>query len=399
MRPRRSLVLIPLILFMACTPSVPTIVTRDQWAKSEVASSESRVLKTGEFETVALIEGAMPTGVTVSKGGRLFVNFPRWGDKVAYTVAEIRSNGIVPYPDEATNRGTLTDFEDKFVSVQSVVVDPLDRLWVLDTGSINFGPVTPGAAKLVALDLTSGAVIKKIAFPNDVVLPTTYLNDVRFDLRKGAEGTAYITDSSLSGPNGIIVVDIATGRSFRRLHDHPSTKAVSGFVPVVEGSTMLNFDGTNYHHIKIGSDGIALNADGSRLYYTPLASRHLYSVSTEALSNEKREEKEVDATIQHHGDRGFASDGLEADNEGILYLTDYENNAIKRREEDGRISTILSHPQLIWPDTLSLHESGYLYFTANQLNRQKQFQNGTDKRVEPYLVGRINIGARPVHLK
>ena len=69
-------------------------------------------------------------------------------------------------------------------------------------------------------------VVKKIQFPLDVAMPTTYLNDVRFDLRRGSGGgMAFITDSSQMGPNGIIVVDLASGRSWRRLHDHPSTKA------------------------------------------------------------------------------------------------------------------------------------------------------------------------------
>ena len=34
----------------------------------------------GKLETVALFHGPMPTGVTVSHQGRIFVNFPRWGD-------------------------------------------------------------------------------------------------------------------------------------------------------------------------------------------------------------------------------------------------------------------------------------------------------------------------------
>jgi hypothetical protein len=34
--------------------------------------------------------GAMPTGVTVSHGGRLFVCCPKWGDDVGFTVAELR---------------------------------------------------------------------------------------------------------------------------------------------------------------------------------------------------------------------------------------------------------------------------------------------------------------------
>jgi hypothetical protein len=44
----------------------------------------------GALEPVAYFNGAMPTGVTVSQQGRIFVNFPKWGDDVPFTVGEIR---------------------------------------------------------------------------------------------------------------------------------------------------------------------------------------------------------------------------------------------------------------------------------------------------------------------
>ena len=96
---------------------------------------------------------------------------------------------------------------------------------ILDTGRPLFQPPQPGGPKLVGVDLASDRVVKTILFPPDVALPTSYLNDVRFDLRRGSEGTAFVTDSSDRGPNGIVVVDLAFGESWRRLHDHPSTKA------------------------------------------------------------------------------------------------------------------------------------------------------------------------------
>ncbi len=51
---------------------------------------------------------------------------------------------------------------------------------------------------------------------------------------------AYITDSSLKGPNGLIIVDLATGQSRRRLSDHPSTKPDPQFLPIVEGRPLMN---------------------------------------------------------------------------------------------------------------------------------------------------------------
>ena len=94
----------------------------------------------GKLETVATFDGPMPTGVTVSHSGRIFVCFPKWGDKVDFTVAEVRNGGPVPYPDAAFNRAEEGHTADRLVSVQSVVVDPSDRLWIVDTGSIMFGP-------------------------------------------------------------------------------------------------------------------------------------------------------------------------------------------------------------------------------------------------------------------
>ena len=126
---------------------------------------------------------------------------------------------------------------DAFVSVQSIVIDPADRLWVLDTGSPLFEETQRGGPKLVCIDLTTDEITQTILFEPDVALPTTYLNDVRFDLRQGEAGFAYITDSSDQGPNGIIVVDLASGAAWRRLHDHPTTKALppGEMVPVAEG--------------------------------------------------------------------------------------------------------------------------------------------------------------------
>jgi len=356
----------------------------------------------GRLEPVAHFSGPMPTGVTVSHAGRIFVNFPKWGDAVEYTVAELRDGKPVPYPDLETNQTTEEDQASGLVSVQSVVVDPTDRLWILDTGSPMFAPTRPGGPKLVCVDLATDTVVKRILFPADVALPTTYLNDVRFDLRRGAEGMAYITDSADKGPNGIIVVDLATGNSWRRLHDHPSTKAepAEHFMPVVEGRPLMEREpGKPAKPVTMGADGIAISADGSRLFYCPLATRRLYSVATDALADPHLSEAGVAATVRSEGDRGGGADGLESDAQGRLYATNYEHNAILRRDLDGNWETVVHDPRLLWPDTMSLAGDGHLYVTANQLHRQAKYQGGEDKRHKPYSLFRIPVDAAPVRLR
>lgn len=362
----------------------------------------------GMLEPVAYFHDAMPTGVTVSQEGRIFVNFPKWGDEVSFTVGEIRAGEgrVVAYPDEAINQTNPNDLAAALVSVQSVVVDPVDRLWILDTGSPLFQPTKYGGPKLVCVDLKTNQVIKKILFPQSVALPTTYLNDIRFDLRIGKEGVAYITDSSQNGPNGIIVVDLASGESWRRLNDHPSTKSadLQSFLPIVEGRAfVVKQQDENNGSVKVaanmGSDGVAISATGELLYYCPLASRKLFSVSTKALIDRTRDDQYVSQTVRDEGDKGGASDGLESDAEGRIYVTNYEHNSILRRNQDGEWETIVHDPRLLWPDTLSLASNGYLYVTANQLHRQARFHNGQDMRRKPYVLFRIKVDAKPVLLR
>lgn len=354
----------------------------------------------GTIEPVAYFNGPMLTGVTVSRGGRIFVNFPRWGDPVTSTVVEVKNGRTSAYPNAAINHLDKSRQSESLVSVQSVVVDPRDRLWILDTGSINFGPTSYGGPKLIGVDLQQNRIFQKILFPQAVALPTTYLNDIRFDLRRGKAGMAFITDSSSNGPNGIIVVDLASGRSWRRLNNHPSTKAVPRFLPTVEGRPLMNRPANGVSSpIQIGADGVAISSDGERLFYTPLASRELYSVSVDALANEQLSEQQVVATVINHGDKGGASDGLESDAQNRVYLTNYEHNAIQRRLANGMIETLVHDPRVLWPDTLSVAQNGYLYFTVNQLHRQPRFHRGRDLRQKPYTLFRTRIDAQPVLLR
>jgi sugar lactone lactonase YvrE len=351
------------------------------------------------LELIARFAGPMPAGVAVSGSGRLFVSFPRWEDEVPATVTELRDGRCEPYPDARWNSPTTHSDPDALVSVQSVVVDPADRLWILDTGSPAHRPTRPGGPKLLRVDLETDTVRQKIVLPPDVALPTSFLGDIRFDLRRGAAGTAFITDSSDHGCNGIIVVDLATGTAWRRLHEHSSTTAEPprSFRPIVEGRPLAERPpGGPWRPVTTGVDGIAISADGGRLYYCPLASRRLYSVSVDALVDVAVDDADVAATVVDEGDKGSGAAGLETDHLDRLYVTAYEHDAILRRRADGEYETVAHDPRLLWPDAMSVSVDGYLYVTANQWHRQARFQFGEDLRRKPYALFRIPIYAEPV---
>ena len=195
--------------------------------------------------TAQSIQSNLHPGIAVSSTGRKFSNYARSLDpnNIAYTVAELKPNNTeIPYPsaeinsppggaiNHSTTRATGANYENYLIGVQSVVIDPLDRLWILDTGRAAMQNGTNvassvGGPKLIGVNLQNDTIFKTIfktiLFPPNVVYSDSYINDIRFDLRlsvtASGQGVGYITDSSQEGRNGIVVVDLGTGKSWRHL--------------------------------------------------------------------------------------------------------------------------------------------------------------------------------------
>jgi sugar lactone lactonase YvrE len=260
---------------------------------------------------------------------------------VNFTVGEVTRDELKPFPDAATyefypSEPKKLDPRTHLVSVQSVVFDAKDRLWLLDTGSINLQPVIEGGPKMWGYDLKTGKRIKEITF-GDAVKKTTYLNDVRFDLDRGSEGTAYITDS---GAGGIIVVDLASGKAWRKLDGHPSVMADKNLTMMLEGQPLKRRPRSGPEQpVLINSDGIALSPDGKTLYYTPLTGHSIYAVSTDFLVDRNR--SDADAAVRKIADKPSGNDGLICDAQGRLYVSTFEENSIRRFTplRRGRVTT------------------------------------------------------------
>ncbi|KAF0095156.1 MAG: hypothetical protein E1N59_1202 [Puniceicoccaceae bacterium 5H] len=255
--------------------------------------------------------------------------------------------------------------------MQSVYVDAEGSLWVLDPASPRMQGVQEGGAKLVKLDPETGEVIWKHVFNAEVVLPKSYLNDVRIDTRRGF---AYITDS---GVGGIVVVDLNTGEAYRTLSDHLSTQHEMTAL-VLNGQPYLR----NGQIPKINSDGIALTGDGETLYYQALNGRTLYSVPTQVLRNRKISAQQRQKQVRVVGRTGGA-DGILLDSEGNLYLTALETNAIHRLTPDHQLEAVVQDDASIqWPDTLAQGPDGSIYFTTSRIHQ-------TPRPPAPYGIYRI----------
>ncbi|OJJ48214.1 hypothetical protein ASPZODRAFT_14362 [Penicilliopsis zonata CBS 506.65] len=353
-----------------------------------------------------------PTGVAVSSTGRMFACYPLGLDanNTKYQVAElINRTAETPYPtteinsppggpfNYSTTPPTSVNYADYLISVQSVYIDAKDRLWILDTGRAqtpdgNLLLATHGGPKIVGVNLTTNEVFQTITFPLDVAYPDSYLNDVRFDLRttitESGEGVAYLTDSSFVGRNGIVVVDLGTGESWRHLDDLLWAKADVNFEVTIWGDTIQNQ--------ATGSDGITVSADGETLYFGVVSGRYIYSVPTARLldSSSTNAQMRSLAAVNRLVQKGV-SDGYEVDSNGYIYLGSFEANAINIFFPDNlTVSTFVRDPRIGWTDTLSVVSlpsndssssatTGYVYFTENQLWRSE--------RQKPYALFRVPL--------
>src|SRR6266516_7018656 len=81
------------------TPRAASAQRDSQLAASRDSQQRANQVNSDRLQLVAGINGPMPTGIAVSKAGRIFVNFPRWGDPVEFTVAELKDGKPVAYPN------------------------------------------------------------------------------------------------------------------------------------------------------------------------------------------------------------------------------------------------------------------------------------------------------------
>lgn len=342
----------------------------------------------GTRSTPALTEVARSrdvqwTGVAASEEGRIFVNSPNWHDGHTWSVAELQQDGSLKnFPNDTWNGPDwATSPANRFVCVQAVYVDKLDRLWVVDPGSPKLAGVIPGAPKLVQIDLKTNQVTDTFFFDDAIAPKQSYLNDVRIDTDRGF---AYLTDSGLGA---IIVLDLNTRQARRLLANDERTKA-EPIVPLIGGRELRFSGGPNKGEVpKIHSDGIALSTDGEYLYWQALIGRTLYRIPTAVLRDPEFPETRLGVKVQNMG-QTVMTDGMEIDADGILYFTALEKDAIIIRRPDRGLETLVQDPRFIWPDSFAFGPRNRLYFTTAQINKTSWFSPDGSMPSTPYLLFR-----------
>lgn len=327
------------------------------------------------IEQVAAFEHQV-TGVSVSEDKRIFVNFPRWTEDSAVSVAELLPDGgLRPYPDDEWNawRNARKDELDPakgWVCVQSIVADGRGSLWVLDPAAPAQAHLVSGGAKLVQIELAGDRVVRSIAFDEEAAPQGSYLNDVRFS-NDGKH--AFITDSGVVG--AILVVDLGSGKVARLLDGHPSTQMKKGLNVKADGKELRRPDGRG---VEFSADGIALSDDGRWLYWQAIKGDTLYRIETSVLTGKGLEGEDVGGAVEEFGINGVSDGLLIPRGTNKMLLSAVEDDAVKVRDLDegqsGRPRILVQDARLRWPDTFTQGPDGTVYVTTSHIQDSAFFK-------------------------
>src|SRR5580698_10171700 len=125
------------------------------------------------------------TGVTTTDGGRVFFEYPHLDGTSGTRIGELGKDGkVTSFPNDdwndwAPGRPTA----HTFVRTNSMRTGPDGLLWVVDTGTPQFGAkIIHGGVKLVSIDLTHNQVTR--IYPLDECThEDSFVDDVRFNGR------------------------------------------------------------------------------------------------------------------------------------------------------------------------------------------------------------------------
>ncbi len=323
------------------------------------------------LELVATFTGPrQATGVAVSPKGRVFVNFPRWEEDVAISVGEVGPDGsLKPFPDAAWNSFRDADPganpAKAFVCVQSVTVDPLGNLWLIDAAAPNLAFEVPNGPKLLRIDLNTNTVARVYSFDTKVAPQGTYLNDMRFT----PDGKRAVLTNS-GAPGSLITFDVASGQARRVLEGHPSTQFEKTTEMVVNGTKLQRLDGEKP---QFSADGIAIDNRGQYVMWQATTGATMYRAPVAALFDTRISPARLGSMVEMVT-KTFVADGYWMGQDNMLYVTSCSDNSVKRLGADKKFTVVAQDPRLLWPDSMAQGPDGMLYVTASHIPEMKAWQ-------------------------
>jgi sugar lactone lactonase YvrE len=343
-----------------------------------------------KIEIVAEFPDARPGNVAVSPEGRVFVTMSALGES-KFMVKEVLSNGTaVPFPDEEWIVKTSGKSMKGINATIGIHVSNDNILWVLDMGDEKGD--TKKAPKLVSFNIKTKKLVKVFPFPDDVLQFNSFLQDFVIDEKNQIAVIADMTYAGLLPPikPAFIVVDLKTGYTRRVLENDPSFMPLDEAVVINDRPVSHLFPNGGVLQPSYPLNPISIDPQREWIYFGAMGGKKIYRIKSEAVANEKLSDNELSKQIQFYAVKP-KSDGFKVGNNGKVYVTDVENNAVGVSTPNGYTVLAQDKDLLSWPDGVSISKDGYLYIVANQLHNLPWLNNNIDTSKPPYYVVRIKI--------
>lgn len=310
--------------------------------------------------TLALREAVrspwMANQVALTRNNQLFLGLPRYAaDKPTPSLARRKVDGTMePFPGNHWNEWQPgKEASDAFVYLNSVHIFNDDTIWCVDQGSLSAG-VFPekysvpakGAQKLVQLHPETGEILSIIHFDDKILPAGAQMNDLRFH-----GSMLYISDSGLGG---IIIHDLSTGKTLRRLSGTKVTKASDKAPPAI----LANIKGGKVFHPP-NSDMIEITADGKWLYWAS-PTGPLYRIETRWLLDTQYRDADLIPQVEKVYDNNF-SGGCCMDSAGNIYFSETVTHNITLLAPSGETRVLVADERVLRPDGTFISDDRRLY--------------------------------------
>jgi sugar lactone lactonase YvrE len=228
----------------------------------------------------------------------------------------------------------------------------------------------------VQLDTSTGKILQILRFDDTILPPGAQMNDLRFHGRM-----MYITDSGLGG---LIVHDLATEKTLRRLSGSKVVKASPTKVPAI----LAHIKGGQTFHPP-NSDLIEITADGKWLYWAA-PTGPLYRIETQHLRDTTLSDQELSEKVEHVFDNNF-SGGCSMDSRGNIYFSETTTGHITLLSPSGRTAVLASDSTLIRPDGSFISSDRHLYIPVKQPVAATPFEEADAVAENPFVTYAIAL--------